>query len=238
MYEAIVTSTWVAAHTERLRVGSLVLATRSATRRCWRARPVSIDHASGGSLRSRHRLGFGARGVRDLRRRFHANRVHRVERFRETLEVLARTVGRRDRRLRRRVPSLRPRPPGAASRSGGIPIVIGGIGTEDARARTRLRRLVERAHRSEHADRRATREGRRRTRGRFEQMVVLIPAAAIATRSPRVAERRFGSRAGDRYRSRARRALRAAADQGIERVDTWFCDFAPPRHARRVRRRR
>src|SRR5215813_9935296 len=87
MFEAIVTTTWLAAHTERISVGSLVLcdAFRSPTMLARQA--VSLDHASGG----RFELGIGWGSVRDELVTFgvgSAEPRQRVERLRETLEVL------------------------------------------------------------------------------------------------------------------------------------------------------
>src|SRR5687767_15322423 len=55
MYEAIVTTTWLAAHTERINVGSLVLCDAFRLPAVLAKQAVSIDHASGG----RFELGLG-----------------------------------------------------------------------------------------------------------------------------------------------------------------------------------
>lgn len=60
MYEATVVSTWLAAHTERLAVGSLVLCDAFRHPAVLAREAVSLDHASGGRVE----LGrLGDRGV-------------------------------------------------------------------------------------------------------------------------------------------------------------------------------
>src|SRR5579862_6947661 len=61
MYEAMVTSTWLAAHTERLRIGSLVLCDAFRHPAVLAREAVTIDHASGG----RFELGLGWGSVPD-----------------------------------------------------------------------------------------------------------------------------------------------------------------------------
>jgi len=56
MFEAMVTTTWLAAHTERLRLGSLVLCDAFRHPAVLARQAVSIDHASGG----RYELGIGS----------------------------------------------------------------------------------------------------------------------------------------------------------------------------------
>src|SRR5215831_3859131 len=87
MFEAIVTTTWLAAHTERISVGSLVLcdAFRSPTMLARQA--VSLDHASGG----RFELGIGWGSYANDFCYFGLQPSQpngRVQRLRETLEVL------------------------------------------------------------------------------------------------------------------------------------------------------
>src|SRR5690606_24706450 len=54
-YEAMITNTWIAAHTERLKVSSLVLCDAFRHPAVLAQQAVSIDHASGG----RFELGIG-----------------------------------------------------------------------------------------------------------------------------------------------------------------------------------
>jgi alkanesulfonate monooxygenase SsuD/methylene tetrahydromethanopterin reductase-like flavin-dependent oxidoreductase (luciferase family) len=62
MYEAMVVSTWLAAHTERLAVGSLVLCDAFRHPAVLARQAVSLDHASGG--RFELGLGWGSRSAR------------------------------------------------------------------------------------------------------------------------------------------------------------------------------
>src|SRR3954454_21527045 len=84
MYEAIVTTTWLAARTERLRVGSLVLCDAFRVPAVLARQAVSIDHASGG----RFELGIGPGSVPDEFPVFGIGPTEpreRVARLRETL---------------------------------------------------------------------------------------------------------------------------------------------------------
>src|SRR5581483_8056772 len=87
MYEAMVTNTWLAAHTETLRIGSLVLCDAFRHPAVLAREAVSIDHAS----RGRFELGIGwGSGVSEFET-FGVGAVEpaaRVQRLRETLEVL------------------------------------------------------------------------------------------------------------------------------------------------------
>ncbi|HEY1664258.1 MAG TPA: LLM class flavin-dependent oxidoreductase, partial [Trebonia sp.] len=87
MYEAMVTSTWLAARTERLTVGSLVLCDAFRHPAVLARQAVSLDHASGG----RFELGLGWGSWTDDFSRFGvepSEPAGRVRRLRETLEVL------------------------------------------------------------------------------------------------------------------------------------------------------
>ena len=87
MFEAMVTSTWLAAHTERLRIGSLVLCDAFRHPAVLAREAVSIDHASGG----RYELGLGWGSVVEEFVTFGLGSTEpaaRVARLRETLEVI------------------------------------------------------------------------------------------------------------------------------------------------------
>ena len=163
MFEAIVTTTWLAAHTERLRVGSLVLCDAFRHPAVLARQAVSIDHAVGRPLRARHRMGLGARGARDVR--------HRLDRGRATGSSGCARRWRCSGRSGRARPStttasyhqLSRRTAGAAP-ARPHPDRHRRDRSQDARARARLRRLVERAHRPAPQDRRAAAAGRRRAR--------------------------------------------------------------------------
>jgi alkanesulfonate monooxygenase SsuD/methylene tetrahydromethanopterin reductase-like flavin-dependent oxidoreductase (luciferase family) len=87
MYEAMVTSTWIAAHTQKVRVGSLVLCDSFRHPAVLAREAVSIDHASGG----RFDLGIGWGSVADEFLTFGVKPIEpavRVARLRETLEII------------------------------------------------------------------------------------------------------------------------------------------------------
>src|SRR5215510_13080288 len=87
MFDAMVTTAWLAAHTERARVGSLVLCDAFRHPAVLARQAVSIDHASGG----RFELGIGAGSVPDEFPVFGIGPTEprdRVARLRETLEVV------------------------------------------------------------------------------------------------------------------------------------------------------
>ena len=67
MWEAMTLSTWVAAHTERLTLGHLVLADLFRHPADLARQASTIDHASGGTVRAGHRLGVATPGVGDVR---------------------------------------------------------------------------------------------------------------------------------------------------------------------------
>ena len=114
------------------------------------------------SLRARHRMGFGARRVRDVRCRF--RRAARACRsLARDAGSHARVVGRRGRRLRRSLSPAARRAAGAAA-ARPHPDPDRRHRPEDARTRARVRRLVERPRRSDPQDRGAATEGRRRAR--------------------------------------------------------------------------
>ena len=87
MYDAMITNTWLASQTERLRVGSLVLCDAFRHPAVLAREAVSIDHASGG----RFDLGIGWGSVSAEFETFGVDPdapAARVQRLRETLEVL------------------------------------------------------------------------------------------------------------------------------------------------------
>ena len=100
MYEAMVTTTWLAAHTDRLRLGSLVLCDAFRHPAVLAREAVSIDHASGG----RFDLGIGWGSVPDELATFGVGLDRAPPARRPAARDAggrARPVGRRDRRVRR-----------------------------------------------------------------------------------------------------------------------------------------
>ncbi|WP_322753722.1 LLM class flavin-dependent oxidoreductase [Frankia sp. Cas3] len=229
MFEAIVSATWLAARTERLAVGHLVLCDAFRHPALLAKQAVTLDHASGG----RFELGLGwgsmpdeieAYGIGDV-----APRV-RVARLAETLEVLQRlwsgeTVNYQG--LHHTLRDVRPRPTPLRH----IPIVIGGTGPRTldlVAAYADWWNLPVTA--LEHLDRLRPRAGKARVS--VQQLVTVISTEAERTATVATALRRFGPMAGENGMvvgnvRELTAHFRALADRGVERFYTWFTDFAP-----------
>lgn len=226
MYEAVVTSTWLAANTERLRVGSLVLCDAFRLPAVLARQAVSVDHASGG----RYDLGIGWGSVPEELAVFGVGAMEpaaRVQRLRETLEVLtalwAGEVVDYDGRFHQ-LHGARQEPVPL----GRIPIVIGGTGRKTLALVRQFADwwnvhvgLLDRVDelRGEVGDARVS----------IQQMVAFVAPGADRDSVEATALRRFG------YSSPVVGSgpelvehFAALADRGIERVYVWFCDFAPP----------
>lgn len=226
MYEAMVTTTWLAAHTDRLRLGSLVLCDAFRHPALLAREAVSIDHASGG----RFDLGIGWGSVPDELATFGVGRTEpraRVERLRETLEVLralwaGETVDYDGEFHRLRGGRQEPRP---LER---IPIVIGGVGKQTLAL---VREFGDwwNLHIG-HVDRLAElRPHVGDARVSIQQMLALVPRGGDRATIAALAERRFGpSRPVIGSGSELVDHFGRLAEQGVERVYAWFCDFAPP----------
>ena len=228
MFEAMVTAAWLAARTERLKVGHLVLCDAFRHPAVLAKQAVSIDHASGG----RFELGLGwgsvpaeieAYGVGDPSPRV------RHARLAETLEVLRRLWSGDTVTYRGAHHSLRevgPRPLPLRR----IPIVIGGTGPRT------LELVAEYADwwnlpidTLQHLDRLRPRAGKARVSAQL--LVTLIPPGAARDEIIGTAMRRLGWMAGESGRvvgdaAELTAQFRALADRGIERFYLWFTDFA------------
>jgi alkanesulfonate monooxygenase SsuD/methylene tetrahydromethanopterin reductase-like flavin-dependent oxidoreductase (luciferase family) len=226
MFEAMVTTTWIAAHTERMHVGSLVLCDAFRLPAVLARQAVSIDHASGG----RFELGIGWGSVRDEFVTFGVGTTEpraRVERLGETLEVLralwsGEVVDYDGRYHQLRGARQQPLP------LGHIPIVIGGIGPKTL---SLVREFADwwnvhvgDVHRIDELRPQAG-----DARVSIQQVVALVAPDRDHDEVRVLAERRFGwahpvvgsgAELLDHYG--------ALAQRGVERVYTWFCDFAPP----------
>ena len=226
MFEAIVTTTWLAARTERIMLGSLVLCDAFRLPALLARQAVSIDHASGG----RFELGIGWGSVRDEFTTFGVGSTEpreRVDRLRETLEVVRALWAGEIVDYDGRYHQLR----GACQEPlplGHIPIVIGGTGRKTlALVRDfadwwnvhvgQLGKVDE--LRSQVGDARVS----------IQQMVAFVGRDGDRDAITSLAMRRFGfsgpvigtgAELVDHYGR--------LAEQGVERVYTWFCDFAPP----------
>ena len=226
MYEAMVTNTWLAAHTERLTVGSLVLCDAFHHPAVLARQAVSLDHASGG----RFELGIGWGSWADDFSRFGVEPPEpaaRVGRLRETLEVLKALWSGETVDFHGAFHHLRGalQVPAPVDK---IPVVIGGTGPKTLA-------LVR-----EHADwwnipvtqldlLERTRSLAGDARVSIQQTVAYVGRGAVRDAVAEAAARRFrhmtpvlgtGPELVDHFGR--------LSDQGIERVYAWFSDFAPP----------
>ena len=230
-FESMVTNTWIAAHTRRLKVSSLVLCDAFRHPAVLAQQAVSIDHASGG----RFELGIGwgsyandfdyfglqPRQPRD-----------RVQRLRETLEVLrALWTGEPvdyEGQFHHFAKARQATVPLAK-----IPIVIGG-----AKPRTMALvrefadwwnldiRYLDQFDGAAFGDLRAQAGDARIS---IQEMIAYVQSEADRASTTETAMRRFhyakpaigtGPELIEHFRRRK--------EQGVERVYVWFCDFARP----------
>jgi alkanesulfonate monooxygenase SsuD/methylene tetrahydromethanopterin reductase-like flavin-dependent oxidoreductase (luciferase family) len=226
MFEAIVTTTWLAAHTERLKVGSLVLCDAFRLPSVLARQAVSIDHASGG----RFELGIGWGSVVEEFTTFGVGSTEpkaRVERLRESLEVIRALWSGEVVDYDGQYHQLRgaQQKPGPVDR---IPIVIGGVGPKTLALVKEFADWwnvhVGHVHRIEEL-----RPQVGDARVSIQQMVALLRRDSDRDAVIELTKRRFGwarpvigtaSELVDHYGE--------LGERGIERVYTWFCDFAPP----------
>jgi len=228
MYEAMTTNLWVAAHTSRLKVGSLVLCDAFRHPVMLAREAVAIDNASGG----RFELGIGSGSVDEEFATFGLgpqSARDRTSRLAETLDVLQALWSGETFSFHgeyftieegRQLPTPLDR----------IPIVVGGAGP-------RTMDLVAKhadwwncpIHRLDKLDEMRPRAGNARIS--TQQMVAFIPSESEREKISELARRRFGYQGGlvigdanevvDYYA--------ALVDQGVERFYVWFTDFADPR---------
>jgi alkanesulfonate monooxygenase SsuD/methylene tetrahydromethanopterin reductase-like flavin-dependent oxidoreductase (luciferase family) len=226
MFASTVTSTWLAAHTSRLTVGSLVLCDSFRHPALLAQEAVSLDHLSGG----RYELGLGSGsriseigdygfGASDGKRR--------TRRLKETLEILralwtGKPVDYDGEFFHLRGARQAPTP------LEHIPVVIGGAGPATME-------LVA-AHADwwnvhigilDKLDDMRSRAGSARVS--VQEMVAFVPTEDQRGRVTELARRRFGTRGvvtGDP--AQLVDHFGALGERGVERVYAWFCDFAPP----------
>ena len=226
MFEAMVATTWLAARTERLKVGSLVLCEAFRQPAVLARQVVSLDHASGG----RYELGIGWGSVRDEFETFGVGSTdprERVDRLRETLEVLralwaGEVVDYRGQYHQLSGARQEPLP------LGHIPIVIGGTGRKTLAL---VREFADwwNVHTGalDKFDEARSHVGDARLS--IQQMVAFVGRDHDRQAVAALAQRRFGP-SGPVIGSGAELLdhYGRLAERGIERVYTWFCDFAPP----------
>jgi alkanesulfonate monooxygenase SsuD/methylene tetrahydromethanopterin reductase-like flavin-dependent oxidoreductase (luciferase family) len=229
MYEAMSTNMWLAAHTGKLRLGSLVLCDAFRHPAMLAREAVAIDNASGG----RFELGIGSGSVEDELDTFGfgpRSARDRTSRLGETLEVLQALWSGETFSFHgdfftiengRQLPTPVER----------IPIVIGGAGP-------RTMDLVAKyadwwncpIHRLEKLDEMRSRAGNARVS--TQQMATFVANESEREEVVAAAERRFGVMGGGRVVGNANEIVDyygALVDHGVERFYVWFTDFAEPR---------
>jgi alkanesulfonate monooxygenase SsuD/methylene tetrahydromethanopterin reductase-like flavin-dependent oxidoreductase (luciferase family) len=229
MFEAMITNTWLAAHTERLVLSSLVLCDAFRHPGLLAKQAISIDHASQG--RFEIGIGWGSWekdfeifGVEPGARR------DRVERLRETLTILKALWANEKVDFNGRYNHLRgafqaPRP------LTNIPITIGGSGPKTLAL---IREFadwwnidVRHLDKLEPGKFEELHERAGRPKVSLQEMVAFVPKGVDreAVAGPAIA--RFG---GNSPRIGAGAELvdhfKRLSEQGVGRVYVWFCDFA------------
>jgi alkanesulfonate monooxygenase SsuD/methylene tetrahydromethanopterin reductase-like flavin-dependent oxidoreductase (luciferase family) len=228
MFEAMVTNTWLAAHTERLTISSLVLCDAFRHPAMLAREAVTLDHASAG----RFELGLGWGSVASELDAFGIGSTEspvRVARLKESLEVIqalwsGETVDYAGDHISLRGARQMPKPLGR------IPIVIGGTGR-------RTLELVA-AHADwwnlhtgvlddlDRLDDLRSRAGR--ARASLQLNLAYVHRGADRAEVGELARRRFGPNAVVGTAPELVDHLATLADRGIERIYAWFCDFAAP----------
>lgn len=229
LYEAFTTATWLAARTERLRLGHLVLCDSFRHPSVLARQAVTLDHLSGG----RFELGIGSGSTPAELAAFGIeapDAAGRIARLAETLELLAafwtgEPVHHEGRFFR--VDGVRQRP----TPLGSIPVVLGGTGP------TTLGLVARHADwwnvPMHQVDRLA--EGRQRigtARVSVQVLVTLITDESRRDEITGTAQRRFGRMGeGGHLTGNGPELVDALARlhrDGVERIYPWFTDFAPP----------
>ena len=229
MFEAMSTAMWIAANTSTLKIGHLVLCDGFRHPAVLARQAVSVDHASGG----RFELGIGAGSTPEEAGRFGfgpaPSRAARVARLAESLEVITSLWKGEPVNFEGRFFTLTdaqqlPTP------TGPIPILVGGSGPDVVALASRYATWWNLpAH---HADRlERLRPATLPARTSIQQVVTFVAPGADRAETLAAAQRRFGwmtqsaAAAGNADELVERfGALQAA---GVERVYTWFTDFAP-----------
>lgn len=226
MYEAMVTTTWLAAHTERLTVGSLVLCDAFRHPTMLAKEAVSLDHAS----RGRFELGIGWGSVPSEFPVFGVGSTEpraRVDRLRESLTIMralwaGETVDFEGEYLQLKGARQAPQP------LGHIPIVIGGTGPKTLAL---VRDFADwwNVHTGA-LDRVPELKDQVGDAGvSIQQRVSFVPSEADRASVTETTIRRFGQSSAVIGTSPELVDHFAELEgQGVQRVYVWFCDFAPP----------
>lgn len=229
MYEAMTTAAWLAATTDTLNVGHLVLCDAMRHPAVLARQAVTLDHASNG----RFELGIGWGSVPQELETFGVGTTDarsRVDRMSETLDLVralwsGETVDFGGEYHRVCGAQQLPVPLGR------IPIVIGGAGPRT------MQLVAEHAdwwnlpiHKINQLD--ALRAGAGNARVSLQLMITLIHSEAARDDIVGAAQRRFGSMpAAGRVIGTAEEiaaVFDGYAARGVERIYAWFTDFAPP----------
>lgn len=224
MFEAMVTSTWIAAHTDRLRIGSLVLCDAFRHPAMLAKEAVSLDHASGG----RFDLGIGWGSVPDELNTFGVSTTDpatRVGRMRESLEIIkalwaGETLDYDGEHFQLKGALQAPRPLGP------IPIVIGGAG------RKTMELVATHADwwnlHIGHLDKlEELRPRAGKARPSLQVQVAVVPSEDRRQEIAATTRRRFGKGPIVGSAHQLVEYFATLAERGVERAYVWFCDFAP-----------
>jgi alkanesulfonate monooxygenase SsuD/methylene tetrahydromethanopterin reductase-like flavin-dependent oxidoreductase (luciferase family) len=229
MFEAFTAATWLAARTERLRIGHLVLCDALRHPAVLARQAVTLDHLSGG----RFELGIGSGSVPGELDAFGVGDPGgraRVERLGETLELLTalwtgEPVAHRGKHFVVEGARQLPVPLGR------IPIVVGGTGPRTLELVSRfadwwnvplnqMERLQE------------ARERAGTARVSVQLLVTLVADKRRRGEVLETAARRFGRMGEGGHLAGSPPELVAKLaelrERGVARVYTWFTDFAPP----------
>ncbi|WP_055402502.1 MULTISPECIES: LLM class flavin-dependent oxidoreductase [unclassified Mycobacterium] len=219
IWEAMGVASWVAAKTERLRIGHLVLCDAFRHPAVLAKQAVTLSDASGG----RFDLGLGAGSWPAEFARFDVGRrdaVARVEQLERHLALLRRYWG----------DDPQAGPPQAPRRSHPIPLVLGGTGP-------RMMKLVRTYANwwnlpANHLDRLSTLVPAAGTaRVSVQQMVGFVRAGGDPDQVREVSTRRFGNLGSGLVCGDADELIAhftGLAAQRVERFYVWFADFAVP----------
>jgi alkanesulfonate monooxygenase SsuD/methylene tetrahydromethanopterin reductase-like flavin-dependent oxidoreductase (luciferase family) len=230
MFEAMTTATWLAARTERLTIGHLVLCDAMRHPAVLARQAVTIDHASGG----RFELGIGWGSVPDELETFGVFTTEakpRVARMAETMQVLEALWTGEPVSFEGTYVSLH----GAQQRPtplDRIPVVIGGTGprTLDLVAKHADWWNVP-LHQLGNLETMRPRAGTARVS--VQQMVCFVHDEAQREEAVALAKRRFPGTSQEPSMAFVDRDgfaahLEALEAQGVERLYAWFTDFAKP----------